>query len=100
MGGNKIPEKPTNANAMEEDPVRVDELPPMDGLSKDERISLLIMELKRAKSTAANTFTKTKVRTTRERANNKRINLMNQAEIMELRKEIDKKIILVTIAQE
>ena len=42
----KIPEKPTNANAIEEDPDMIDELPPMDGLSKDDRISLLIMELK------------------------------------------------------
>ena len=72
----------------------------MDGLSKDDRISMLIMELKRAKSKAETISIKTKVRTTRERANNKRIHLLNQSEMMELRKEIDSKMILVKIAQE
>ena len=108
VNDNNVTEKPnnvynmetSNADIIEDDPVRVDELPPMDGISKDERINLLIIELKRAKSSATNTFTKTKIRTTRERSNNKKINQMNQAEILELRKEIDKKIILVNIAQE
>ena len=72
----------------------------MDGLSKDDRISMLTMELKRAKAKAETIANKTRVRTTRERTNNKRVQLLNQSELIELRKVIDSKTLLVKIAQE
>ena len=80
---NKFLEEQTDADTMDEDPVEIDE----DGLSEDDRISMLTMELKRAKSKAETIANKTRVRTTSERANNKRVQLLNQSEMLELRKE-------------
>ena len=79
---NKFPEEQTDADTMDEDPGEIDEIPAMGGLSKDDRISMLTMELKRAEAKAETIANKKRMRTTKERANNKRVQLLNQSEML------------------